>query len=65
MQSHAYLYKLEFQKSFSDLYSKSTGHGGFIRNKKDRSMLQAQILGVIDDTTPLFGKLSEHISSYK
>ena len=45
MQSHAYLYKLEFQKSFSDLYSKSTGHGGFIRNKKDRSMLQAQILG--------------------
>ena len=45
MKPHAYLYKLEFQNNFSDLYSISTGHGGFIRNKRDQSTPHAQILG--------------------
>jgi len=45
MQLHVYLYELEFQNNFSDLYSISTGHGDFIRNKKERSTLHAQILG--------------------
>ena len=50
MQPHAYLYELEFQNTFSDLYSISTGHGFY---KKQKGLVESPSLVLLINDTKL------------